>query len=106
MFLEWSGELRAEEVVTAPLLGVLLTKLEPTTRISREIRDELMSSDLPMFETMIPKRTAAERMVGDASVLGDEQADLDLSEAYGHFTLEVIRRVREQREEKGSSDRG
>lgn len=90
----------------APLLGVLLTKYEPTTRISREVRDELMSSDLPMFETMIPKRTAAERMVGEGTVLGDEQADLDLSEAYGRFTLEVIRRVRKRRDEEGGNHRG
>lgn len=106
MFLEWSGELRAEEVVTAPLLGVLLTKFEPTTRISREVRGELMGSDLPMFETMIPKRTAAERMVGDGAVLGDEPADLDLSEAYGHFTVEVIHRVRERRDEAGGNHGG
>lgn len=106
MFLEWADELRTAEVLHAELLGVLLTKYEPQTRISREVDEAITASDLPSFETRIPKRTAAERMAGDRLVLGDEGADEDLVDAYGHLTLEVIHRVRERREREGGKHRG
>jgi len=41
---------------------------------------------LPVFSTTIPKRTAAERMVSDLVVLGDDDADADLALAYANFT--------------------
>ena len=106
MFLEWSTDLRKAEVLTADLLGVLLTKYEPNTRISRDVRQELIDTDQPLFETLIPKRTAAERMVGERQVLGDPGADDDLTEAYGHFTIEVMNRIRQRREERGGRHRG
>src|SRR5512142_19765 len=101
MFLEWSQTLRDADVLSADLLGVLLTKFEETTRISREVRDDLQGSGLSMFETLIPKRTAAERMVSDLAVLGDQAADPDLSQAYAHFTLEVMQRVHAVRAQRG-----
>ena len=70
MFLEWSTTLRKHQVLSAHLLGVLLTKYESQTLISRETLSRLRADGLPMFDTIIPKRTAAERMVSDLVVLG------------------------------------
>lgn len=101
MFLEWSAQLRAAQVLDAELLGVLLTKYEETTKVSREVLADLQASDTPMFNTLIPKRVAAERMVSDLSVLGDANADADLSQAYASFTVEVMERVTAAQERRG-----
>jgi chromosome partitioning protein len=106
MFLEWGEELRRARVMSADLLGVLLTKFESGTRIGREIRGELHDSGLPLFGTYIPKRTGAERMVSQRLVLGDEGTDSDVDEAYGQFTLEVIQRVNECRAQRGRHGKG
>lgn len=97
MFLDWASELHRARVMSADLLGVLLTKFESGTRIGREVRGELYRSGLPTFDTLIPKRTGAERMVSSKLVLGDEGTDPDLDEAYGRLTLEVIQRVNQAR---------
>lgn len=101
MFLEWAETLRTADVLTADLLGVLLTKYEPNTRISREVFEDLKSSGVLMFETLIPKRTAAERMVADLAVIGDPSADGDLGKAYASFTVEVMGRVQALRTQRG-----
>lgn len=101
MFLEWSEALRAADVLTADLLGVLLTKYEATTRVSRDVLDSLRGAGLPLFDTLIPKRTAAERMVTSQRVIGDLEADPDLADAYARFTVEVIDRVRAVQESRG-----
>ena len=101
MFLEWASALRAADVRTADFLGVLVTKAESGTRISREVVAELRNSDIPMFETVIPKRVAAERMVADLSVIGDVTADGDIAEAYAKFTVEVMNQVEEVRANRG-----
>jgi chromosome partitioning protein len=101
MFLEWSEQLRLARVLSADLLGVLLTKYEETTRVSREVLADLRASDTPMFQTLIPKRVAAERMVADLTVLGDAAADVDLSTAYANFTVEVMDRVIEVQGRRG-----
>jgi chromosome partitioning protein len=98
MFLE---KLREADVLTASLLGVLLTKYESTTRVSRDVLADLQQSGVPMFETLIPKRTAAERMVSELAVIGDLGTDPDLGDAYARFTLEVMERVQEVRAERG-----
>lgn len=98
MFLEWSRTLRTAQVMTADLLGVLLTKYEPQTRVSRDTLAQLRAERLPLFEVLIPKRVAAERMVNDRVVLGDGEADSDLAEAYAAFTVEVMTRVRAARD--------
>ena len=92
-FLDWADELRHANVLTADVLGVLLTKYESGTRIGREVAAELHESGLPVFQTVIPKRTGAERMVAQRLLLGDNGTDPDLSEAYGRFTVEVMERV-------------
>jgi len=101
MFLEWAQALRDADVLTADLLGVLLTKYEPQTVVSRDVLADLQQSGLPLFNTHIPKRTAAERMVNTATVIGDPDADDDLTYAYARFTVEVIERVREAQERRG-----
>ncbi|MGY4646609.1 ParA family protein [Mycobacterium sp. URHB0021] len=101
MFLEWSGMLRRHQVLSAHFLGVLLTKYEAQTVISRETLAALRNDGLPMFNTIVPKRTAAERMVSEQVVLGDPGADPDLAEAYANFTVEVMKLVDEGRQNRG-----
>jgi chromosome partitioning protein len=101
MFLEWSSILRQHQVLSATFLGVLLTKYESNTLVSRETLKALQGDGLPMFDTIIPKRTAAERMVSDQIVLGDDNADPDLAQAYANFTVEVMTRVDEGRRNRG-----
>jgi chromosome partitioning protein len=101
MFLEWSSTLRQHQVLSATFLGVLLTKYESQTLISRETLNALRNDGLPIFDTVIPKRTAAERMVSEQVVLGDEDADPDLAQAYASFTVEVMTLVDEGRRNRG-----
>lgn len=101
MFLEWSSMLRKHQVLSAHLLGVLLTKYEAQTRISRETLAGLRADGLPLFETIVPKRTAAERMVSDQVVLGDPEADPDLAQAYANFAMEVMTLVAQGRLNRG-----
>ncbi|MCP9276496.1 ParA family protein [Mycolicibacterium arenosum] len=101
MFLEWSDILRRHQVLSATLLGVLLTKYEDRTLISRDTLKRLTADGLPLFTTTIPKRTAAERMVNELLVVGDENADADLAQAYAHFTVEVMSLVDEGRRNRG-----
>lgn len=101
MFLEWSSTLRKHQVLSAELLGVLLTKYEPHTVIAREVLTALRDDDLPLFHTRIPKRTAAERMVAGGYVLGDPEADPDLARAYASFTVEVMTRLDQSRRNRG-----
>lgn len=101
MFLEWSSTLREHQVLSATFLGVLLTKYESQTLISRETLHALRNDGLPIFDTIIPKRTAAERMVSDLVVLGDLEADQDLAQAYASFAVEVMTLVDEGRRNRG-----
>jgi chromosome partitioning protein len=101
MFLEWSATLRAHRVLSATFLGVVLTKYESQTLISRETLNALRGDGLPIFDTIIPKRTAAERMVSELVVLGDVEADPDLAQAYANFTVEVMTLVDEGRRNRG-----
>jgi chromosome partitioning protein len=92
-FLGWTDDFRAEGLITAPLLGILVTMVDQRTRVSREVLDALRSSDLPLFQTAIPRRVAAEDHVGDRLVGGDEGTNADLAAAYGAFTQEVLDRT-------------
>ncbi len=91
-FLSWTDDFRSEGVITAPLLGILVTMVDSRTRVAREVLDALGGSDLPIFETTIPRRVAAEDQVGDRLVVGDEEANPDLAAAYQGFVDEVIAR--------------
>lgn len=92
-FLRWTDDLRVERLVTAPLLGVLVTMIDPRTRVAREVLEALQTSGIPLFETQIPRRVAAEDQVGDRLVVGDDGASGDLTEAYARFCEEVIARM-------------
>lgn len=92
-FLTWTDEFRGEEVITAPLMGVLVTMTDSRTRVTREVQEALAGSSLPLFETTIPRRIAAEDQVGERLVAGDPGTNTDLSDAYAAFTAEVLART-------------
>lgn len=97
LLLSWVEELREARVVEASLLGVVLAKVEANTLITREIRNALRASELPLFSTEIPKRTGVERMTAQRLVIGDEGADPDAELAYSQLVLEVIERINQLR---------
>lgn len=92
-FLGWTEDFRAEGLITAPLLGILMTMVDPRTRVTREVTEALAGSGFPIFETKIPRRIAAEDQVSDRLVVGDAAANHDLDDAYSRFTQEVIARI-------------
>jgi chromosome partitioning protein len=59
-FLAWVDDFRREDVIRAPLLGVLVTKADlgadgqPRTRVGRESLEALQASGLPLFKTVVP----------------------------------------------------
>lgn len=92
-FLGWTEDFRSEGLITASLLGVLITMADQRTRVSREVTEALVTSDLPVFDVVIPRRVAAEDQVGSRLVVGDVEANADLADAYQRFTAEVIGRA-------------
>jgi len=92
-FLGWTDDFRSEGLITAPLLGVLVTRAEQRTRVSREVTEALDNSNLPIFDAVIPRRIAAEDQVGSRLVVGDPEANRDLADAYQRFTAEVVERA-------------
>jgi chromosome partitioning protein len=92
-FLRWTDDFRREEVITAPLLGVVVTMVDPRTRVTREVLDALSTSGLPLFDAAIPRRIAAEDQVSDRLVAGDPGANPAMSEAYIRLAREVIERT-------------
>jgi chromosome partitioning protein len=101
MFLEWSATLRKAQVMSAELLGVLLTKAEAGTVVLRDTLAALHADGLPLFDAVIPKRTAAERMISGQLVIGDAEFDPDLAQAYANFTVEVMQLVNNGRRNRG-----
>jgi chromosome partitioning protein len=118
-FLGWLDEFRDEEVITAPLLGVLVTMFDgrasypPTgppvyearTRVAREVLTALHSSqdaaaELSVFETVIPRRTAVEDQVAERLVVGDAGMSAPVAEAYERFAGEVMARIEGQPERR------
>lgn len=92
-FLSWTDDFRSEGLITAPLLGILVTMVDSRTRVAREVLEALRGSDLPLFEITIPRRIAAEDQVGDRLVTGDNEANSDLASAYESFSQEVLART-------------
>lgn len=95
-FLGWTEDFRDEGLITAPLLGVLITMTDSRTRVTREVIEALQSSGLPLFEAMIPRRIGAEDQVGDRLIVGDPTANADLAEAYTALVKEVLDRTEAQ----------
>jgi len=95
-FLAWIDDFRREDVITAPLLGVLVTKADlgadgqPRTRVGRESLEALQASGLPLFKTMIPRRVGVEDQVGERLVVGDRGAAPAVAGAYEQFVGEVL----------------
>ena len=101
MFLDWSAALRDAEVISAELLGVLVTKYEKKTLISRETVASLRGAGHPLFDITIPKRVGTEAMIKAKLVVGDPQADETIAQAYAAFTVEVMSRVHQSRLNRG-----
>jgi len=95
-FLNWTDQFRAEGVISAELLGVLVTMLDGRTRIGREVLEALAGAELPAFEAVIPRRVAAEDQVSERLVVGDPTAEDSVAAAYAHFVQEVIARTNSQ----------
>lgn len=76
-FLMWMEEFRVREVIDTDLLGVLVTMVDPRTRIARDVLDGLRTSrvSLPLFQHHIPKRVAVEDHIGYGMVAGDAGSD-------------------------------
>jgi chromosome partitioning protein len=95
-FLGWVDDFRREDVITAPLLGVLITKADlgadgqPRTRVGRESLEALQASGLPLFKTIVPRRVGVEDQVGDRLVVGDRGAAPAVFQAYEQFVGEVL----------------
>lgn len=96
-FLRWTDDFRAEGLITAPLLGVLITMVADRTRVAKEVIDTLGRSELPVFDVSIPYRIGAEDQVADRLVAGDPGSNPAIAEAYEAFTQAVIDRTGDTR---------
>jgi chromosome partitioning protein len=96
-FLGWAQEFRRQNVITAPLLGVLLTMFDRRTRVAADVQNALQEAasqdGLPLFETVIPRRIGMEDQVADRLVAGDSGAHDELQTAYQAFSSEVLRKT-------------
>lgn len=89
-FIRWIDGHRDDEVLTARLLGLVATIVQPRTRIGRALLDDLSSSPFPAFKTYIPRRIGAEDAAMDRAVVGEPGVDLSLSTAYQDLTNEMV----------------
>lgn len=85
------------KVVDAVFLGVLLTMVDPRTRVARAVRDALHEHNEPLFQTEIPKRISMEDQIGVAIAGegGGGEGEKDLADAYDRFTDELLAKVAE-----------
>jgi chromosome partitioning protein len=100
-FLGWIDDFRREDVITAPLLGVLVTMADlgadgqPRTRVGRESLEALQTSGLPLFTTVIPRRVGVEDQVAERAVVGDRGAAPAVTRAYEQLVGEVLALTKE-----------
>jgi chromosome partitioning protein len=93
-FLRWADEFRAEGLVTAPLLGVLVTMVDDRTRVSREVLAAVREAEeLPTFNTVIPYRIGAEDQVAERLTVADAGMQREIGAAYKALVTEVIERM-------------
>lgn len=97
-FLAWLEERRQDEVLTARLLGALVTMAEPRTRTTREVVEALRASGLPMFRTVIPRRIAVEDQVSERRIAGESGKGGPVGEAYDELASEVIVAIEHSKE--------
>jgi chromosome partitioning protein len=103
LFMQWIQEQQAEEVFDAQLLGLLATRVEHGTRISRTLLQQLRANHayLPAFETSIPKRVGNEDAVQARAVAGEPASDPDITAAYERFVIEALKRIDELEGDQG-----
>ena len=96
-FLGWSGRLREAEIITAHVLGILPTFYDSRNSVDAEVLSVLHRrrdrDGLPVFETVVPKRTAAEGQVRGRAIAGEVGMHPDLNRAYLAFGDEVLERL-------------
>jgi chromosome partitioning protein len=92
-FIGWTQQFQAEGVITAQILGVLVTMFDSRTRVSRDVLSALREAELHVFEAIIPRRVAAEDQVSERLVVGDPGAEDAIGQAYAAFVREVIDRT-------------
>jgi chromosome partitioning protein len=102
-FLGWLDDLRAEQVICAPTLGVLLCAADldgqgrPRTRIGRETAAALEAADgLPLLPVLVPRRIAVEDLAERRLVVGDPPTRAlapDVADAYQRLADEVLARL-------------
>lgn len=90
-FIGWVNEFRAEDVIHAPLLGVLRTLTTRGSRATQTTLEALQASGLPLFDTPIPKRVAVEDNVADG-VLAVERPG-PVGDAYRQLAADVLARI-------------
>jgi chromosome partitioning protein len=95
-FIRWIDGHRDDEVLSAELLGLVATIVQPRTRIGRALLEDLSTSQFPAFTTYIPRRIGAEDAAMDRAVVGEPGVDISLSTAYQDLTREIIERVAER----------
>lgn len=101
--IEWIEEFRAEGVINASLLGVLVTMVDMRTTISRSVVSALRATEgIPLFEAAIPARVGAENNIANRLLLGDPEAEPDLALAYAQLTREVLERIEGTETEGGA----
>jgi chromosome partitioning protein len=96
-FIGWTEHYRDLEVIEAQVLGVLLTMYSRNTRISEETRQGLeeaqRNGELPVFDTVIPRRVGVEDDAADRLVAGDARSHRDLTAAYQAFSAECVAKL-------------
>jgi chromosome partitioning protein len=100
-FVRWIDAHRADEVLSAQLLGLVATIVPPRTRIGRGLLQDLVASPFPAFEAFIPRRIGAEDAALDRAVIGEPGTDPILSTAYRQLTAEIINRIDELAAQEG-----
>lgn len=94
MFLDWIEDFRGVDVMTAELLGTLVTMHDSRTRVGRNVVEALAGrDDLRLFDTVIPRRIGVEDEVASRRVIGDEGTTPEVTSAYGAFIQEVLDRT-------------
>jgi chromosome partitioning protein len=99
-FIGWLDELRSEDVITARLLGVLVTMAESRSRSTREVLEALAGSGLPTFSTPIPKRVAVEDQIGSRALAVEESGPV--GDAYKVLMAEILSAI-EKKGEKSNA---
>jgi len=101
-FLGWLEDFRREEVITARYLGAVVTMADARTRVTREVLATLKEGNIPLFDTVIPRRVGVEDQVAGRLVASDNNAaGAVVGAAYRKLVDEVLAALDEPRKEIG-----